>query len=144
MLNSIRRLLARNVLHCPIWKPLFTKCSVWAQSPECGGQEKMQKLESYDIPKDTVNRLFNLHFKLFKIFLNVSSQWVLLHFWAMSKNPNHWEDERAFRPERFLDDRSEKTIIFWPSQLAKDNVLEKHLPAPKCSSSLQTFCKSTT
>ena len=62
------------------------------------------KFENYDIPKDTVNRLFNLHFKLFKIFLNVSSQWVLLHFWAMSNNPNHWEDERAFRPERFLNE----------------------------------------
>lgn len=39
--------------------------------------------EDYDIPKDT---------------------WVLLHFWSMSHNRNHWQDALEFRPERFLNE----------------------------------------
>ena len=38
--------------------------------------------EDYDIPKDT---------------------WVLLHFYSMSHNKNHWDDPMQFRPERFLN-----------------------------------------
>ena len=30
--------------------------------------------------------------------------WVLLHFYAMSRQESHWKDAHVFRPERFLNE----------------------------------------
>ena len=147
MLDSIRRLCAHNVLHCPIWKPLFTKCSAWARSPECGGQlVKMQNSKIMTFPRTRLIDYFICILNCLKYFLMSHHSGFCYTFgpWATIQITGKTSAHSGLSASSTKMVRSEKTIIFWPSQLAKDNVLEKHLPAPKCSSFLQTFCKSTT